>query len=407
MKEVFKDPILFLIALSIAAECTSLVTPIISALVFTITIVLIFLRDGIKPFWSRSVALFLSFAAIVILYSAFEKGTLSNETLRMRLFSFVSIFSVFIISNHIKTLNNGQVRSLMVVSIVALLFSVVGTTFVSFINPMAIRMYGFGEVEGFEIDIASRYRAMGMMSYPLAHAMPMVAMAFSVLFCFSKNKYLKILSLVILVLILRLLFIMTITTALLLTVIGVTLVFASYFSRGRTVVALFIVVGILALFFLTGISSIFLDFSNRTNVDIAAKLTDTFTAVQTGIGEGQFGYRIELYKASFRTFLSNPLFGWGSDNGSRRFIGEHSYVLDYLAYYGLFALLLFGSWWNEYKSLKSHLSRSLLNYYYYTFIPMGGMVVLKASSVCGTLPFMALIIMQLFFLYINSFNEFA
>ena len=243
---------------------------------------------------------------------------------------------------------------------------------------------------------------MGMMSYPLAHTMPLVAMALSILFCFSRSKFLKVLSVILLVMIVRILFIMTITTAMLLTVIGVTAIFAGYFSGGKPILTIIIVFAMLLVFFTTGIVTTFLDFSNATNTVISAKLSDFFVSVQTGAGEGQMGYREELYRASFRTFLSNPFFGWGSDNGSRKHIGEHSYLLDYLAYYGLFALLLFLSWWKEYKLLKPLIPSNLKSYYYYTFIPFLVMFATKAESVCGVMVYSLLVFVQIVFLYVGN-----
>lgn len=402
MKEILKDPVLFFMALSVVVSCTSLGNTVIIALIYVLTVFSIFFKDGIKPFKSKPFILYLIFVAIVLIYSAFEKGTLSAETFRMRLFSFISITSAFVISFHLKTLNQRQIRGLLIVTIVSLLFSVIGTTFVSFIDPMAIRSYGFGEIEGSDIEITQRYQSMGMMSYPLAHTMPSIAMALSVIFCFSRNKFLKVLSVILLVMIVRFLFIMIITTSMLLTVIGVTAIFAGRFSGGKTIMTFSIVVAMLAIFFTTGIVTLFLDFSDATNMEISAKLSDAFAFVQTGTGEGQMGYREELYRASFRTFLSNPLFGWGSDNGSRTYIGEHSYLLDYLAYFGVFAVLLFLSWWKEFKSLKAFIPRDLKSYYYYTFIPFVAMFATKAESVCGLMIYISFVVVQIVFLYVGN-----
>lgn len=402
MKEILKDPVLFLIALSIVFACTSLGNSIITALVFTATTVSIFLKDGIKPFKRKSLILYLGFVAIVLIYAGFGKGTLSGRTFNMSIFSFISMFSVFMVSYHVKTLNNRQIKALMKVAMIALLFSIVGTTVVSYINPMAIRVYGFGEMEGADLEIASRYYRMGMMSYSLAHSMSVVVVGLSILILYARSKWLKIVSAVMLLLTLRLLFIMTITTALLLAVIGVAIVFANYFLGGRAFITISLTVLVVAGFFLTGLSAMFLDFSEGTNLEITKKLADLFSLAKSGAAQGQIGYRIELYWASLKTFFSNPIFGWGSDNGSRLIIGEHSYMFDYMAYYGLFALLLFLSWWNEYHFLKSYLTKNNKVFYYYAFIPVAGLFILKGSSVCGTLPFMSLVFIQIVFLYMDN-----
>ena len=164
---------------------------------------------------------------------------------------------------------------------------------------------------------------------------------------------------------------------------------------------------IVAVFFLTGLSAIFLDFSGGANDEIYRKLADVFTSVESGTSEGQMGYRQELYSASIKTFLSNPILGWGSDNGSHLIIGDHSYFLDYLAYFGVFALLIFVAWWKEYKSMNLHLTKEFKSYYYYNFIPVAGFVAMKGASVCGTLPLKSLDFIQLIFRFLNDKDKSA
>lgn len=402
MKEILKDPVLFFMGLSILVACTSVGSALITAAVFMITIVLILFKHNFKPLCSRSVALFLSFVAIAFIYAGFGKGSLNSASFRMRAFSFINMISVFVMSYHLKTLNSKQTAGLMKVAFVALLFSIIGTTTVSFIDPMAVRIYGFGDMEDVDFEIANRYRSMGMMGYSLAHAFSVVAIGLSVLIFRAPQKWLKIISAVLLALTIRLLFIMTITTALLLAVIGVAIVFANYFSKGRVVVTISLTIVALVIFFLAGFATIFLDFSSNLNSEITKKLVDLFSLVETGVASGQTGYREELYMVSFKTFLSNPIFGWGSDNGSRQFIGEHSYMLDYLAYYGVFAALLFVSWYREYFQFTHNLPKKLKTDYLFSFIPVVGLCAMKGYSVCGSLPFMSLILVQLLFLYLNN-----
>lgn len=405
MKEILKDPVLFFMALSIVIACTSMGSALVTAAIFMITVLLILFRHNFKPLRSRSVTLYLCFVAIVLIYAGFGKGTLSPASFRMRTFSFITMISVFVMSYHLRTLNSKQINGLMKVAFIALLFSIIGTTAVSFINPMAVRIYGFGDVEDVDFEIANRYRMMGMMGYSLAHAFSVVAVGLSILVFRARNKWLKIISAILLVLTIRLLFMMTITTALLLAVIGVAIVLANHFSNGRVFVTISLTLAALAVFFLAGFATIFLDFSSNLNTEITKKLVDLFSFAESGVASGQAGYRQELYMASFKTFLSNPVFGWGSDNGSRQFIGEHSYMLDYLAYYGVFALLLFVSWFKEFFVLKPLLPNKLRSYYIFSFIPVAGLCAMKGYSVCVSLPFMSLVVVQLIFLYLMNSDK--
>ena len=405
MKDFFKDPILILIVLSILAVLTGFMSTAIAIIVFILTIFMIFFKDGVKSINRRSVLLFLLFYFMVVLYSSVGLGTLNSNTINYVLYTFVSYFSVLMISYHIKSISKKQISSLLVVFMVVLSFIIVGTTMVSFINPMAIRIYSFGEnMPGstYELEEMSMYRSMGMMNYSMAHAMSVVSMGFAVLICYSEKKWLKFVSGILLFLTVRLLFVMTITTAMLLSAIGVTLIFASYLSKGRTVLSVAFFLLIFVLFFFTGLVSSFLDYSQDTNTELYVKLFDLFSSAESGTGEGQAGFRQSLYFTSFRTFLHNPLFGGAVDDLSWRVVGRHSFFLDYLAFYGLFALLLFVSWWKENKTSSMLLSQKLRSCYYYSMIPFAGMAVLKAESVFVKMPFMTFVFLQLVFLFLNG-----
>lgn len=405
MKITLRDPVLLLFSLSILTISTSLIGGVYSAVIYLVTALAILYKDGLKPFHRKPLLLLLLFYVVVIVYSAFGRGTLNSLSFKTELFSIISIFTCFIFSFHIKRFKADEIRVLFNVFIICILFSVIATTYVGFINPMAIREYGFGSLERTELSEAMMYQSLGMMSYSLAHSMSVVAMGLSAVVCYSRKRWLKLFAFVLLLLVFRLLFIMTITTALLFTSIGVSIIFANYLSKGRVVLAISLVVLFVAVFFFAGFASLFLDFSQGVNVNISAKLMDLFSFIETGAGEGQLGYRQELYSASFNTFLHNPLFGWGIDNGSRRIIGEHSYVLDYLAYYGVFALLFFAAWWKDFQIDGSNLSKLLKASYYFSFIPVAGLVSLKGRSVCSSLPFFSLVFLQIVFTYLDNANS--
>ena len=405
MKITLRDPVLLLFSLSVFTISTSLIGGVVSAVVYLVTVLSILYKDGLKPFHGKPLLLLLLFYIVVIIYSAFGRGTLNSLSFKTELYAVISILSCFIFSFHLRKFKTDEIRVLFYVFLVCILFSVIATTYVGFINPMAIRQYGFGSLDESEMSEAMMYQSLGMMSYSLAHSMSVVAMGLCAIICYSHKRWLKIFAFVFLLLVFRLLFIMTITTALVLTCIGVSLIFATYLSRGRVVLAISLVILFVAVFFFAGFASLFLDFSQGVNMNISAKLTDLFSYIETGAGEGQLGYRQELYSASFNTFLHNPLFGWGIDNGSRRVIGEHSFVLDYLAYYGLFAILFFAAWWKGFQIAGSNLSKRLRTSYYFSFIPVVGLLSLKGHSVCSSLPFFSLIFLQIVFFYLDNTNR--
>lgn len=401
MKASLKDIVLYSISLSILAVSTSLFGTVPTVIILLATVFLIINKDGFGSFHRRSMLYLWLFYVIVVVYAAFGRGALNTITLKMELFASITMFSVFFLSYHLKRINNDQIRFLLVVFLIAVSFSAIATSYVGMINPMALREYGFGEILDADIEEASQYHSMGMMSYSMAHAMSVVCMGLSALFCYSSNKPLKIVSLLLLVVIIRVLFIMTITTALMLTVIGVIFIFATFFSKGNVALSIVIVSLVVFVFFGLGYSSDFLDFSQDKNADITRKIGDAFSYVEIGAGGSQAAYRLELYNVSLRTFFRNPFLGMGIDNGSRKVIGDHSYLFDYLAYYGLSALLLFGAWWKEYTVLASSLSQRLKSCYYFSFIPVLGLFTLKARSVCSVLPFFSLVFLQIVYLYLN------
>lgn len=402
MKISLRDPSLLLFSLYIFTIATSLIGGVVSAMVYFVTALFILYKDGLRPFHSKPLLLLLLFYLVVLVYSAFGRGTLNSLSFKTELYSIIAIISCFIFSFHIKRFRLTEIRILFYVFLICILFSVIATTYVGFINPMAIRQYGFGSVEDAEMAEAMMYQSLGMMSYSLAHSMSVVAMGLSTVVCYSRKRWLTVFSAVLLLLVLRLLFVMTITTALVLTCIGVSIIFASYLSKGRVVLSIFLVLLFMAVFFIAGFASLFLDYSQGINMNITAKLMDLYSFIETGTGEGQVGYRQELYTASFNTFLHNPLLGLGVDNGSRRIIGEHSFLLDYLAYYGLFAFLFFTAWWKDFQISGTKISKQLRLSYYYSFIPVVGLVSLKGHSVCFSLPFFSLLFLQIVFLYLDN-----
>ena len=404
MKEILKNPVVLFMSLSVLAMSTSLTSSLATTLILLVTVVIIMTKDGFVPWGEKPVRILLLFYFVVVLYALMGHGKLNTLSFRAEMLSVITTLSCFILSFHIKKLNRKQISVLMGVFIVCLIFSIAGTTYVGEINPMALRTFGFGDVAEVDMAEAEMYRSFGMMGYGLAHAMSVVSVGLSALICYAPKKWLKILSIVMLFFLVRLLFIMTITTAMILAVIGSALVFANYLAKGKTVwtlVLVFIAVAVGG----SGLMIAFLSFTQDVNSQLSAKLFDLVDFVQTGSDQGQASYRQYLYSVSFNTFLRNPFFGWGTDNGSRTVIGEHSYFLDYLAYYGLFSLLLIVAWWKEFQNSGLWISKQLKSCYYFSFIPVIGIIVLKSQSVCGKLPFFSLVFLQILFIYLNDERE--
>ena len=399
-KVLFRDLGLLSCAIAIIALSTSLWGAIVVALILILTVLTICFKENFRALNKRSVVTLGVFYLIVIIYAMLGRGTLSSVSFKTQLYAIILMISSFIMSGYLEKLDRRTIEPLLYIALFSLFFSIVVSTFVSLVNPMAIRSYGFGDAANYYLTDSEGIRFRGLMSYSMSHTMPICAMGLCLLILSAQKKWIKILSAVFLVVLVRLLFVMTITTAFLLTVVGIAFILVDGVTHGSVVGTIGIVTVLLLVFFLTGLAVIFLDFSGSSNAQISLKLSDLFSSIQNGSSVGQFAYRLDLYKSSINTFLSNPFFGWGKDNGSRTIIGEHSFLFDYLAYYGFFALLLFTAWWREYKLFSKRLPDRYKKAYFYFFIPVVSLYIFKAASVCILLPFMSLVFTKLIFLFI-------
>lgn len=373
------------------------------ALFFLADLAIIYNKGG-QIYKQKSFKLLTLFYIIFLFYGLLEHGILATGKYKPQIFSMVSMYTVYLISNYVSGLESKKIRNLLLISIFSFTICVAITFYISTIDPMAIRvMFRFAE-EGDAAE-ADLYRSIGVMSYGLAHAISVISVGFSALFCYAQRRWLRIFSLCLWILMIMLQFIFTITTALILSVLGSLIIIVNKVAKGKILISLTVLILLGMLFLSMGFASDILGFAEGANQQIFHKLDDFFLSIETGSGQGQMDYRDELYNVSISTFLSNPIFGWGIDNGSRTVIGEHSFLLDYLAYYGLFAFLYFGSWWTQYKKVLIHNNNIFKQVCIYSFIPVCLLVTLKASSVCVSMPFASLVFLPLVFKYLQNMES--
>lgn len=399
MRSLIKQPEVFLIAIVCAVSMTNFLSTIPMLALFALTDFAIINQSGTKILNQKSFKLLTLFYLIFILYGILDHGVLASGKYKPQVFSAASMYTVYLISNYIRNLDNKQVINLLLISIFSFAVCVAITSYVSTINPMAIRLTFRYAEEGGEADL---YKSMGVMSYGLAHAISVISVGFCALFCYAKKKWLRIFSICLWVLMIKLQFDFTITTALLLSILGSLITIVNKIAKGKILITLSVLIIIGMLFLSMGLATDILGFAEGTNQQIFHKLNDLFLSIESGSGQGQMDYRDELYNVSFNTFLSNPFFGWGVDQGTRTVIGEHSFLFDYLAYYGIFAFLYFGSWMAQYKKVLLHNYNSFKQVCLYSFIPVCMLVALKASSVCTSMPFASLVFLPLVFMYLQN-----
>ena len=125
------------------------------------------------------------------------------------------------------------------------------------------------------------------------------------------------------------------TTALLLVIITSLLYFFKKKLKFQNLLFLIIV----AVFFVTFFSDIFSDLLNRladmVNSENIAHRLRALAGGRTGI-ENSEDNRIELYENSLKTFFAAPL--WGTFLSGGGGIGGHSFILDFIAQYGIIGL---------------------------------------------------------------------
>lgn len=400
MKSIFKDSAAIFIALALIVGFTNLFPNVVEILIFFVAAIIVINKIGILAFRTLGLKLLLVSYLITLIYSFFGFGFVNSSTFKGWIFNSIIVFSIYIISNYIYRLNIKQMKALLVVSLLALLFSAFTTLKVGLENPMALRTFGFGDIAS-ESQLES---IRGMITYGQAHALAEVSAGLALIICFIKSRFMRIMAIVLLVTIIVFQFLMTITTAMLVSVSCAGLIMLCKLSKGKTSLmiiysAVFLLIILSSNFFLY-----FLDFADSTNSEIFAKLNDLYTSVTSGSSHGQMDAREGLYSTSIDSFLSSPILGGAIDDGSRRYIGQHSYFFDSLAFYGIFGIIYFFSWWTQYRSLIKSKNRVFKISKYICFLPVLILTISKAQSVCLSLPFVSLIFIPLLFNYINAIN---
>lgn len=404
MEKKSNQTILYFFLLSIFFGGTNFLSQIFVTIFWAITALMILANYGSRNLRRKSVLFFLLYYLVVIVYALMGYGTAFS--FRGLVAQILGTFSILIFSGFASDLPYRDLRKALSVFFVSLLISVLGTTYVSTADPQALRIFGAG---GGDINLSSYYRLMGMMSYSQAHALAILVTPLILFISFEYNKIHKIIGTILLLLIFRLLFVMDVSTALISAIVTTLIIFVYLKCKGSWKKIIFISFLILAVFYYSGLFSYIWNFIGSVeDVDVAIKLSSLST-IEGGEAEGDLGLRLDHYYVSYHTFLSNPIFGWGVDNGSYTVIGEHSFLLDLLAYYGLFALLLFGGWFKVYKSLKVYLyNNKIKTCYFLCLIPLIILISTKSMFAYLDYLFTSLVTVRLFFLHflkIRSIEE--
>ena len=341
----------------------------------------------------------LFFFAITFFYVfLLEKGHFTE--LRNIALPYAMMFTCMIIAPRIARLNAKEINIIYYTFGIGLLVTLIATSVIVRINPNAVRTLGFGNAEGeAENALANLYSRAGLISYSMAHILPTIACVLTVQAIQLHKKIHKIIVGFIILLTLYVMYSATITTALLVSVLSILLIIIYDIAKGNTrrfvVLSVTAVVLTLATGGLTGLLTEALQGSNNA---INEKFQDIITSIESGGAIGQLEGREDHWKLTFDAISKDPVFGGASGPTDT---GRHIMFFDYWAWYGLFSLLLFVSWWREVKSFKRILNKEMWGKYLLCLFPVLIMVFSKGPHFLPAYFFVTLLVLRVGFMKIG------
>lgn len=365
---MFKTRNLYILSITaaIVAAFTSFFSNEVKAILFLFAIIMdtAVNKEALK---SKPLLLLLVFYLISFFY-VFVLGRGHFSEIRNILLPYPMILMCFWMAPGLMKLNGKEARFVWYVFLICLVENLVVTTIIGRVNPLVIRQ-NFSDADSVDyMSMTQEYSRPGLLSYSSAHILSLLC-TFLVVFAFEVKKiWKKIMFLFMAVLAVYVMYLMTITTALLFGVLFMLTVVVLYLSKGKTkrFVVLFSILAIL-LFVTGGLTDVLLSSSQGENYEIAAKFNDLAETILTGESQGQVAGREIEYNLTWNAIAKNPFFGGANGPDDT---GQHMLVFDYWAYYGIFCLFLFVGWWKEVKRMKMMLNRKMWNAYLICLMPI-------------------------------------
>jgi hypothetical protein len=360
------------------------------------------LDKGKKP-RNKHVVFLLAFFAITFFYVYFlEKGHFTE--LRNIALPYTMMFACMFVAPSIIHFNSKDINIIYYTLGIGLLITLLATTTIVQINPNAVRTIGFGNAEGeSENALADMYSRMGMITYSMAHILPVIVCVLTLQAIDASKKIVKILFGLVIFFAIYVMYSATIATALLCTVIAILLIIVYIIAKGNTRRFVFLSIIAMVLLFMTGgLIGMLTEALQGSNNAFNEKLQDIIYSIQEGNVTGQLEGREDHWKTTFNAIAKNPLFG-GAEGPTDT--GRHMLFFDYWAWYGLFSLILFASWWGELKRMKRILSTNLWGKYLLCLLPALIMVLTKGPHFLPAYFFGTLLVLRVGFMYIAFHNK--
>ena len=300
------------------------------------------------------------------------------------LYTYAITLVTLILSTEIKLLSKQKINLLFIIFIFCFLVSLIYTILLGLIDPLVVRT-AFGE----NSDEFKR----GMFSYSVMHVLPCIAVFFAYCCLCVKRYVCKAVFLFFVFLVIFALARLIITTSLLASIISVLLLVCFYYGKGKFLRFLptFIILGIIFVITLP----VFFDLwqESTDNIELVVKFESMMDSASSGEAEGEIEGRKSRYLKSIVN-TENILFGLTSKDNS----GNHSFVLDMWAFYGVFSLLFFIGWYKMIFFTKYRIYRRLdRGAYVISLLPIIMLVCLKSMVFWVSYFVLSLVVLPLCF----------
>lgn len=395
------------VALSIIASFSTIPPNELKLALYVLSLLITFFvfkgrpRRNYKPF-----NLLFVFFIVELLWTVMGYGNLGN--INSIVLNYTSMFTCAILASGLFYLSHKQLKGLFILIILLLIESILATIFLSYLMPSGIVRYAINVEHMGEVGINENIFRTGLVSYPLAHIWSAVLVSCLVFFFESKRIVIKLFFMFLAFAIGYVLFHNTITSSLLVGALCCGIVIVYYFSKGnlRVFFALSFFIVCLGISSLAYVSEVMVNMSGKTE---NTQMTKKFLAISENVegddsDDNQVSRRGNAYEKSLKAFIRNPLLGLAEKHdkpGAISPAGDHSTVPDMLAYYGVFALFLFSSWWSEIKRIRSGLTGKLR----FSFLICAFSIILMAFLKGGfhvTYMLFTFLVLKIIFMYMET-----
>lgn len=321
------------------------------------------------------------FILMIIIYYFVGKGINFNSY--GLIYYILSLLSAFFSFTMVQKLGKRHVRFLIILLVLLMLYVNISTIYISIANPMAVRRFGYGSLEGEDFLYSMRQNGFIMYNYGVGEAMAIVSPVLLSYALKNENKLISCLCYASVILCIFSQMTAALSASLLLTVVFCGLTILAFLktvqmSKKIKVLFYFIIILIIVLPFL---GDAFLNnplLSNRFD-SLKSILSNKTTT-------GDAGIRMELLLRSVKTWLANPIFGLAEvgNVGIESGVSMHTALFDYLGLYGLFSLLLFVSWVSIIKKQIKSLNLENRRYYKWGAVSLVLLLILKGPVTITT-----------------------